>query len=149
MNRIPDVSNDKITKQLEKHCLEIIDSIGPEAFIIDKSIAIHAKNFIDYCNMNKLLLCSYTVDPITPFDETIQYMCDQAANENDIASRFEDMDVRMLKSIKRCIMSQWNIVKPSHLTNNNEKVEYAHQVFEKMVELKLGSIMLSGLAKRK
>ena len=141
MSKIPSASYDIITKELEKQCIEIVNTIELNAFIIDKSIAVRAKHFIDYCNNTKLILCSYVVDPYVSFDEIIQHMCDQAATESEIANQFSDMDVKMLKAIKRCILTQWNVVKPAHITNNNEKVEYAHLVFEKMVELKLGSII--------
>lgn len=142
LSNVRNANFDQLTSDFALKCNSIVTSLEPGSFVKEKSIAIQAKSFVDYCNMNKLILCSYAVDPLVPFDVTIQKMCDEAASESDILNRFRDIDIKMLRHIKRCLMTEWNVVKPVHITNNNQKVEFAHEVFEKMVELELGTIII-------
>jgi len=44
----------------------------PEAFVIEKEIWLMAKRFIEKCNISKLILCGYNVDPTGTFDDAFK-----------------------------------------------------------------------------
>ena len=127
-----------ITQAFAIQCNQLIANINPEAFIVSLEIATMARNMVDYFNLNKLVLCSYPVDPELTFNDAYQKILNDRPNFKAISVQFENYPPKVLHWMKKAMLADVSSFNASRLSQGNLKKEECDIVFHHLTDLLLG-----------
>jgi len=139
INSLEDADNEIITANFANQCLEIVNNMGADAFIIELDIIRRAKKLLDYFNMNKLILSSYMVDPYCSFDEAFDKICELRPRNEHLSPYFASLPAKTRRFMKRAFQIPHTKFNASVLSFNNLNVEEAVHIFNQLEQLQLGN----------
>jgi hypothetical protein len=139
INDIEDSDNEIITASFANRCLEIVNNMGADSFIIELDIIRRAKKLLDYFNMNKLILSSYMVDPYCSFDEAFDKICELRPRNEHLSPYFASLPAKTRRFMKRAFQIPHTKFNASVLSFNNLNVEEALHIFNQLEQLQLGN----------
>ena len=138
LENIPNKNVETPNKTLEENIIKAVQSIPQETYSIDIQTANYAKAFLDYCNLSKIVLGGYIVDPMVSISGTLTKMLQLHRDSPRIAERFSHLDKKFISQVRRVLFTNCSIVEPIDITNGNIKVSEVQSIFLFMEEQKIG-----------
>lgn len=139
LKQFPASNSEKLTNEIQAAFIKIANEISNEAFVINSATVQQAKLLTEYCNINKMLLSSYQINPVLTFDQSISELLRSFMNMPQIAERFTHLDTLTLNKIKKALFLDSSLVEPVDVTNGNGKISKAIVIFKLLEDLKLGT----------
>lgn len=130
-----------ITPEFYGVCVQLADTIEPSAFVIEADLVERAKRFLDYFNLNKLILSSYSIDPTGSFDQAFEKICENRPNQLAVTVQFCSLPSKTLRFMKKAFQVTFSKFNASRLSGNNLLADEARDIFNRLQNLELGSIM--------
>lgn len=101
LKQFPASNSEKLTNEIQAAFIKIANEISNEAFVINSATVQQAKLLTEYCNINKMLLSSYQINPVLTFDQSISELLRSFMNMSQIAERFTHLDTFTLNKSKK------------------------------------------------
>jgi hypothetical protein len=138
IENFPDVSKNFPTSSFENACIEFIQSVTPNAFLVELKIVQQAIHLLNYFQIHKLILSQYTVDPAHNFEEAIEAMITK--NSSFTSSLNTDADTIHL--MKRTLLTRTSCPSLTQLAGGNISAGKIGFAFETLEKYGLGKVIL-------
>ena len=135
----PDVAAFDLTVEFAKKANELSLKLPSTAFIIDEPTVTRAVNLVEYFNLNKLILCSYQVDPDGTFTEAFEKICEQKPSHHILSTRFATVPPKILRFMRKVFSIEQEKINATILANGNLNVTECNIVFSNLEQLGLGT----------
>jgi hypothetical protein len=139
---LPDSTKSDLTVVFTKACDQLVENIDQEAFIITEDIVKRSIRLLDFFNMHKLVLSSYSVDPTGTFSEAFEKICEGRPRSTTISAHFSTLPTKALRFMKRAFEVTFSKFNVSKLSTNNLNIEEGIEVFNRLENLELGSVVI-------
>lgn len=137
---LPDSTERNLTEVFARECNKSIENLHPSAFIITADIVTKSKRLVDFFNMNKLILSSYSVEPTSSFDEAFDKICEGRPRLTTISSHFSTFSAKSLRFMRKAFEVTFSKFNASKLSSNNLSVDEAIEIFTCLANRDLGVI---------
>ncbi len=139
---LPDSTERNLTDTFVRECNKTIENLPSSAFIITADIVSRSKRLVDFFNMNKLILSSYSVEPTSSFDEAFDKICEGRPRLTTISAHFSTFSSKSLRFMRKAFEVTFSKFNASKLSSNNLSVEEAIEIFTCLANHELGIITL-------
>jgi len=137
-----DANDSEITPKFADSIQQLCNEPPATAFIINLDITRRAKAIVEYFNLNKMILSSYSVDPLGSFDDAFAKVCDSRPMASAVAVRFSTISTKILRFMRKAMMMQNSVFTGSKLGNGNLNRTETNEVFNHLQELRLGTVSI-------
>jgi len=138
LNSLIDSGSSEITHDFAKAANEIIENIPASAFIISKATTERGIKLIEYFNINKLILCSYQIEPDSTFEQAFVRIYEQRPQQLLLSTRFSSYNSKIIKYMRKVFSIEQSRINSSILANGNLSVAEVNEVFKNLENLQLG-----------
>lgn len=139
LKNVTDRANDEITETFIIEAKNIARNIPSTAFIIDETTLKLARRLTEYFNLNKLILCSYNVEPTSTFDDAyIRLINSRPKPSNEVATKFLTYSKQVIRHMTKVLKLKSTKINAAILSNGNLPIEKVNEIFKNLEDLNLG-----------
>lgn len=135
---VADVSEPTITPEFMRNASRIANSVNGDAFIIDADILFRAKKFVDTLNLTKLVLASYSVNPVGTFEDAYLKVINKKRMAVTVDMEFLSLNNTIFGKMKKVFEFDFSQISAGSFPKGNTTVHEANEVFQNLDELQLG-----------
>ena len=139
---IEDADDSEITPKFAVAIQQICNEPPASAFVINLDITRRAIAIVEYFNLNKMVLSSYSIDPTGTFDEAFAKVCDNRPMASMVAVRFSTICTKILRFMRKAMQIQYSVFTGTKLGNGNLNRTETNKVFKQLEELRLGTVSI-------
>lgn len=136
----PNSKLDKITKEFEDACEQIILNLPNNTYIIEPMIVNQAIDLLNYFQLHKLILAQYTIDTSLDFEQNIEAMISENELKPKVSGPFLNENVTTIRIMKRVLYYPSHAPSTNDISVGNFIAADVEKVFKKLQEQNLGTI---------
>jgi hypothetical protein len=135
-------NEDELTPEFERLVKELTNQPIEDHFIIDSVIANQALGFVHYFNTNKLLLATYSIDPLENFDNIFERICKDQSTKLQVAGPFAAIEQKKINLMRKIIMMDQSRLPTAKISNGNIASSLIEEVMEILQQHRLGTVSI-------